>query len=81
MRSTTLCPLAPDAESSPNICRIPACCLVFPHVLTLTVTAAFGIKAPGDGVWMSEQAGVVAVTCLALEAGIARGPGVSVICN
>jgi hopanoid-associated phosphorylase len=25
--------------------------------------------------------GVVAVTCLALEAGIARGPGVSVICN
>ncbi len=30
---------------------------------------------------MSRQAGVVAVTCLALEAGIARGPGVSVICN
>jgi adenosylhomocysteine nucleosidase len=55
--------------------------LVFPHVATLTMTAAFGIKAPGSGVWMSEQAGVVAVTCLALEAGIARGPGVSVICN
>jgi hopanoid-associated phosphorylase len=36
---------------------------------------------PGSGVWMSGQAGVVAVTCLALEAGIARGPGVSVICN
>ncbi|MFZ0109617.1 MAG: adenosylhopane nucleosidase, partial [Pseudolabrys sp.] len=30
---------------------------------------------------MSGQAGVVAVTCLALEAGIARGPGVSVLCN
>jgi adenosylhomocysteine nucleosidase len=30
---------------------------------------------------MSRPAGVVAVTCLALEAGIARGPGVSVICN
>jgi hopanoid-associated phosphorylase len=30
---------------------------------------------------MSGQEGVVAVTCLALEAGIARGPGVSVICN
>ena len=30
---------------------------------------------------MSGQVGVVAVTCLALEAGIARGPGVSVICN
>ena len=30
---------------------------------------------------MSGEAGVVAVTCLALEAGIARGPGVSVICN
>ena len=36
---------------------------------------------PASGVWMSRQAGVVAVTCLALEAGIARGPGVSVICN
>ena len=36
---------------------------------------------PASGVWMSGQAGVVAVTCLALEAGIARGPGVSVICN
>src|SRR6185312_5591006 len=33
------------------------------------------------GVRMSGQAGVVAVTCLALEAGIARGPGVSVLCN
>ena len=33
------------------------------------------------GVWMSGESGVVAVTCLALEAGIARGPGVSVICN
>jgi adenosylhomocysteine nucleosidase len=30
---------------------------------------------------MSRQAGVVAVTSLALEAYIARGPGVSVICN
>ena len=30
---------------------------------------------------MSGQTGVVAVTCLALEAGIARGPGVSVLCN
>ena len=30
---------------------------------------------------MSGKEGVVAVTCLALEAGIARGPGVSVICN
>jgi adenosylhomocysteine nucleosidase len=30
---------------------------------------------------MARPAGVVAVTCLALEAGIARGPGVSVICN
>ena len=30
---------------------------------------------------MSGPAGVVAVTCLALEAGIARGPGVSVLCN
>lgn len=30
---------------------------------------------------MSGREGVVAVTCLALEAGIARGPGVSVICN
>jgi hopanoid-associated phosphorylase len=30
---------------------------------------------------MSRDAGVVAVTCLALEASIARGPGVSVICN
>jgi len=30
---------------------------------------------------MSEKEGVVAVTCLKLEAGIARGPGVSVICN
>ena len=30
---------------------------------------------------MPGQAGVVAVTCLALEAGIARGPGVSVLCN
>jgi hopanoid-associated phosphorylase len=30
---------------------------------------------------MSGRDGVVAVTCLALEAGIARGPGVSVICN
>ena len=29
----------------------------------------------GSGVRMSGQAGVVAVTCLALEAGIARGPG------
>src|SRR5262249_2774086 len=29
------------------------------------------------GVWMSGESGVVAVTCLALEAGIARGPGVS----
>ena len=36
---------------------------------------------PASGVWMSGQEGVVAVTCLALEAGIARGPGVSVICN
>src|SRR5215472_4937248 len=35
----------------------------------------------GSGVRMSGQAGVVAVTCLALEAGIARGPGVSVLCN
>jgi len=30
---------------------------------------------------MSRQAGVVAVTSLALEAYIARGPGVSVLCN
>lgn len=30
---------------------------------------------------MSRHAGVVAVTCLALEARIARGPGVSVLCN
>jgi adenosylhomocysteine nucleosidase len=30
---------------------------------------------------MSGQSGVVAVTCLALEASIARGPGVSVLCN
>jgi hopanoid-associated phosphorylase len=30
---------------------------------------------------MSGQGGVVAVTCLALEASIARGPGVSVLCN
>jgi hypothetical protein len=30
---------------------------------------------------MLGKEGVVAVTCLALEAGIARGPGVSVICN
>ncbi|MGB7579116.1 MAG: adenosylhopane nucleosidase, partial [Pseudolabrys sp.] len=30
---------------------------------------------------MLGQEGVVAVTCLKLEAGIARGPGVSVICN
>ena len=30
---------------------------------------------------MSSHAGVVAVTCLALEAHIARGPGVSVLCN
>jgi adenosylhomocysteine nucleosidase len=36
---------------------------------------------PASGVWMSGKEGVVAVTCLALEAGIARGPGVSVICN
>jgi adenosylhomocysteine nucleosidase len=36
---------------------------------------------PGSGVRMSGREGVVAVTCLALEAGIARGPGVSVICN
>src|SRR6516164_9675682 len=35
----------------------------------------------GSGVRMSGRDGVVAVTCLALEAGIARGPGVSVICN
>jgi adenosylhomocysteine nucleosidase len=34
-----------------------------------------------SGVRMSGKEGVVAVTCLALEAGIARGPGVSVICN
>src|SRR5215831_15551345 len=37
---------------------------------------------PGSGVRMTgREGGVVAVTCLALEAGIARGPGVSVICN
>jgi hopanoid-associated phosphorylase len=30
---------------------------------------------------MPRHAGVVAVTCLALEARIARGPGVSVLCN
>lgn len=30
---------------------------------------------------MSKNTGVVAVTCLALESEIARGPGVSVICN
>ena len=30
---------------------------------------------------MSSGEGVVAVTCLALEARIALGPGVSVICN
>ena len=43
--------------------------------------APFGINTLGSGVRMSGQAGVVAVTCLALEAGIARGPGVSVLCN
>lgn len=30
---------------------------------------------------MPRHAGVIAVTCLALEARIARGPGVSVLCN
>ena len=30
---------------------------------------------------MPRHAGVVAVTCLALEARVARGPGVSVLCN
>ena len=30
---------------------------------------------------MPNHAGVIAVTCLALEARIARGPGVSVLCN
>ncbi len=50
--------------------------------MTLTTAAAFGINVVGkwaDG--MSRQVGVVAVTSLALEAYIARGPGVSVICN
>jgi adenosylhomocysteine nucleosidase len=37
--------------------------------------------SPVSGVRMAREEGVVAVTCLALEAGIARGPGVSVICN
>ena len=50
--------------------------------MALTAAAAFGINVVGkwaDG--MSRQVGVVAVTSLALEAYIARGPGVSVICN
>src|SRR4029077_19835276 len=71
---------APSGIISKSCC-ISATKWNFRKDAALTVAAAFGINAPGSGVWMSGKEGVVAVTCLALEAGIARGPGVSVICN
>jgi len=73
--------LALRAGIIPKSCCISVTKWNFRKHVALTVAAAFGINAPGSGVRMLGKEGVVAVTCLALEAGIARGPGVSVICN
>ena len=71
----------PTHKIRPQDCCEFAASPGFQHLVALTDEAAFGINYPVRGGRMSGQAGVVAVTCLALEAGIARGPGVSVLCN